>query len=129
MNISSINSYTPSGTTSRPVAAEIPTAEIRQARANEMSNAQVQTEQPVPQTEKTEASRQQLEEAVKAVNDFLQPINNALQFNIDDETGKTIVKVVDATTNELIRQFPSEEMLSIAKAIDQMKGLLIQQKA
>jgi len=52
-----------------------------------------------------------------------------LQFNIDDETGKTIVKVVDATTNELIRQFPSEEMLSIAKAIDQMKGLLIQQKA
>ncbi len=129
MNISSINSYTPSGTTSRPVAAEIPTAEIRQARANEMSNAQVQTEQPVPQTEKTEASRQQLEEAVKAVNDFLQPINNSLQFNIDDETGKTIVKVVDATTNELIRQFPSEEMLSIAKAIDQMKGLLIQQKA
>lgn len=129
MNISSINSYTPSGNTSRPVAAEIPTAEIRQARANEMSNAQVQTEQPVPQTEKTEASRQQLEEAVKAVNDFLQPINNSLQFNIDDETGKTIVKVVDATTNELIRQFPSEEMLSIAKAIDQMKGLLIQQKA
>ena len=129
MNISSINSYTPSGTTSRPVAAEIPTAEIRQARANEMSNAQVQTEQPVPQTEKVEASRQQLEEAVKAVNDFLQPINNSLQFNIDDETGKTIVKVVDATTNELIRQFPSEEMLSIAKAIDQMKGLLIQQKA
>lgn len=129
MNISSINSYTPSGTTSRPVAAEIPTAEIRQARANEMSNAQVQTEEPVPQTEKTEASRQQLEEAVKAVNDFLKPINNALQFNIDDETGKTIVKVVDATTNELIRQFPSEEMLSIAKAIDQMKGLLIQQKA
>lgn len=129
MNISSINSYTPSGTTSRPVAAEIPTAEIRQARANEMSNAQVQTEQPVPQTEKTEASRQQLEEAVKAVNDFLKPINNSLQFNIDDETGKTIVKVVDATTNELIRQFPSEEMLSIAKAIDQMKGLLIQQKA
>ncbi len=129
MNISSINSYTPSGTTSRPVAAEIPTAEIRQVRANEMSNAQVQTEQPVPQTEKVEASRQQLEEAVKAVNDFLKPINNALQFNIDDETGKTIVKVVDATTNELIRQFPSEEMLSIAKAIDQMKGLLIQQKA
>lgn len=129
MNISSINSYTPSGTTSRPVAAEIPTAEIRQARANEISNAQVQTEQPVHQTEKTEASRQQLEEAVKAVNDFLQPINNSLQFNIDDETGKTIVKVVDATTNELIRQFPSEEMLSIAKAIDQMKGLLIQQKA
>ena len=129
MNISSINSYTPSGTTSRPVAAEIPTAEIRQARASEMRNAQVQTEQPVPQTEKVEASRQQLEEAVKAVNDFLKPINNALQFNIDDETGKTIVKVVDATTNELIRQFPSEEMLSIAKAIDQMKGLLIQQKA
>ena len=32
-------------------------------------------------------------------------------------------------TEELIRQIPSEEMLALAKALDTMKGLLIQQKA
>lgn len=128
MNISSINNTTLPGASPRPVTAEAP--EIRQARTEQTSSSiPVQTEQAVSQTQKAEASRQQLEEAVKAVNDFLKPINNSIQFNLDDDTGKTIVKVIDLTTQDVIRQFPSEEMLSIAKAIDKMKGLLVQQKA
>lgn len=74
-------------------------------------------------------SRQQLDNAVKAVNDFVNPVNNSLQFRVDDDTGKTIVKVIDKTTNEVIRQFPSEEMIAIAKALDGIKGLLFRQKA
>lgn len=130
MNISSINNNTLPGVTARPVAAEAPPPELRQAFASQASSAaKVQTEQPVSQTQKTEASRQELEEAVKQVNDFLKPINNSIQFNLDDDTGKTIVKVIDLATKDVIRQFPSEEMLGIAKAIDKMKGLLVQQKA
>lgn len=131
MNISSINSSSLPGTVSRPVAAEPSGMEVRQARttAQNGSPAPVQTEQAVSQTEKIEASRKELEDAVKAANDFLKPINNSIQFNLDDDTGKTIVKVIDLATKDVIRQFPSEEMLSIAKAIDKMKGLLVQQKA
>lgn len=129
MNISSINSNVP-GASSRPVAAETPPAELRQVFTSQARSAtQVQTEQSVSQTQKVEANRQELEDAVKQVNDFLKPINNSIQFNLDDDTGKTIVKVIDLATKDVIRQFPSEEMLSIAKAIDKMKGLLIQQKA
>jgi flagellar protein FlaG len=130
MNISSINSSVLPGVTARPVAAEAPAVEVRQARAAQNSSAStVQTEQSVAQTQKSEASRQELEEAVKQVNDFLKPINDSIQFNLDEDTGKTIVKVIDLATKDVIRQFPSEEMLSIAKAIDKMKGLLVQQKA
>lgn len=130
MSISSVNNTPLPGAGQRQFAAEAPATEARQARAAQNSSAAaVQTEQSVSQTQKAEASRQQLEEAVKAVNDFLKPINNSIQFNLDDDTGKTIVKVVDVATKDVIRQFPSEEMLSIAKAIDQMKGLLVQQKA
>lgn len=130
MNISSINSSSLPGTASRPVAAEPSGMEVRQAKtAQNGGPAPVQTEQAVTRTEKVEASRQELEDAVKAVNDFLKPINNSIQFNLDDDTGKTIIKVIDLATKDVIRQFPSEEMLSIAKAIDKMKGLLVQQKA
>ena len=129
MNISSIDSNLPASG-SRPVAAEAPPSELREAFTNQTSSATpVQTEQSVSQTQKAEANRQELEDAVKQVNDFLKPINNSIQFNLDDDTGKTIVKVIDLATKDVIRQFPSEEMLSIAKAIDKMKGLLIQQKA
>ena len=89
----------------------------------------MQTAQAVEQTQKVEPSRQQVEEAAKTVNEFLKPINNSINFSLDEDTGITVVKVIDVATKEVIRQIPSEEMLVIAKAIDQMKGLLVQQKA
>lgn len=129
MNISPINT-SPPGITPHPVAAEAPAVEVRQARAAQASSAaSVQTEQAPSQAQKAEATRQELEDAVKQVNEFLKPINNGIQFNLDEETGKTVIKVIDLATKDVIRQFPSEEMLSIARAIDKMKGLLVQQKA
>lgn len=133
MNISSINSSTLPGLTPRPVAADAPAAEIRATVTEQKSTTTpVQTAQSVTKTEKaekTEASPKELEEAVKAINDFLKPINSAIQFSLDHDTGKSVVKVIDVATKDVIRQFPSEEMLSIAKALDKMKGLLVQQKA
>ena len=54
---------------------------------------------------------------------------NNLQFTVDEDTGIDVVKVVDTDTKEVIRQFPSEEILAIAKAIDQLQGLLVKDKA
>lgn len=76
-----------------------------------------------------ETSRDQLEMAVKATQDFVGSINSSLEFSIDEDTGTSIVKIVDKETEEVIRQIPSEEMLSIAKALDTIKGLLFHQKA
>ncbi|WP_157651309.1 flagellar protein FlaG [Dechloromonas denitrificans] len=88
------------------------------------------TQQPVAgQTKKEEPSSKDLQDAVKSMNDFVGTINNSLKFSVDDETGKTIVKVMDVDTKEVIKQIPSEEMIAIAKAVDQLKGLLVQQKA
>jgi len=70
-----------------------------------------------------------LQEAVKATNDFIKPINSSVEFSMDKDTGETVVKIVDTTTKEVIRQIPSEEMLSIAKALDKIQGLLIKQSA
>lgn len=81
------------------------------------------------QTKKEEPSSKDLQDAVKSMNDFVGTINNSLKFSVDDETGKTIVKVMDIETKEVIKQIPSEEMIAIAKAVDQLKGLLVQQKA
>lgn len=73
--------------------------------------------------------KQQVEEAVKAVKEFIQPMASNLAFEIDDDTGRTIIKITEASTGELIRQIPSEEMLEIAKALDRLQGLLVKQKA
>ncbi|MGE5384968.1 MAG: flagellar protein FlaG [Betaproteobacteria bacterium] len=73
--------------------------------------------------------RQQVEGAMQAVQKFVQPIANNLEFSIDDDTGKTVVKVMDTATKEVIRQIPSEEILEIARALDRLQGLFLRQKA
>lgn len=70
-----------------------------------------------------------VEKAVKTLNEFSAMAAQDLLFSIDEESGKSVVKVVDTATNEVLRQFPSVEALSIAKAIDKMQGLLIREKA
>ncbi|MFW5443924.1 MAG: flagellar protein FlaG [Methylococcaceae bacterium] len=69
-------------------------------------------------TEEKESSEQSLNEAVKQLNTYVQSINRNLEFNIDNNSGKTVVKVIDAETDELIRQIPNEEALNIAKQLD-----------
>ena len=70
----------------------------------------------------------QVEKAVEDVQRFVETMTNNLQFSIDDDSGRTVVKVVDRQTEEVLRQIPSEEMLDIARALGKLKGLLVEQK-
>lgn len=70
-----------------------------------------------------------LENAVSAINAFLKPISNNLEFSIDEGSGKTVVKLVDTETDTVLRQYPTKEALAIAKDIDRFQGLLINTEA
>ena len=47
-----------------------------------------------------------------------------IEFSLDGSTGRTLIKVTDRTTNQVIRQIPSEEVLQIDKAIDEFQQRL-----
>ncbi|GAA5786467.1 hypothetical protein GCM10007860_05450 [Chitiniphilus shinanonensis] len=72
-----------------------------------------------------------LEDALKKLNDTAKLLSNSnsLRFSIDEDTEMVVVKVMDGETDEVIRQIPSEEVLAIAKAIDQFRGMLIKEQA
>lgn len=74
-------------------------------------------------------SKAEVEEAVAKVQKAVETQASNLLFSIDEDSGRTIVKVVDSSTQETIRQIPSEEILSIAKALDKLQGLLIRDTA
>lgn len=67
--------------------------------------------------------------AVQSANAYVQSVSSSLQFSLDQDSGRTVVKMVDTATDEVLRQFPSEEMLAISKSIDRMQGLLINRQA
>jgi len=124
MNITSI----PSSLAGNAVAASALPDRQSLSRSANVNDARP-NEQTVSSESNNPSKQQAIEQAVKNVNDFVKPINNTLSFNLDQDTGQTVIKVVDLSTQEVIRQIPSEEMLAIAKALDTMKGLLVQQKA
>lgn len=70
-----------------------------------------------------------LRHATEKINQTIRMMNSNLQFTVDQDTGMDVVKVVDTESKVVIRQFPSEEVLAIAKALDQLQGLLIREKA
>ena len=120
MNLQTINTAAPPPTASpMPVSAKsFASTESSSTKPTENSS---EHSQPVNQA--------QLQDAIKATNDFVKPINSTIEFSMDKDAGELVVKVVDNTTKEVIRQIPSEEMLIIAKALDKIQGLLIRQKA
>lgn len=95
------------------------------------SNAEAQSSVAVAQVASQQPSSQQLQNAVGGINQAMRQSNQNLEFSVDPGTKKPIVKMVDTQTGELIRQFPSEETLAIARSIDQFlqrQGLLLNQK-
>ena len=71
----------------------------------------------------------QVKQALETANRLVQSLGSSLQFIVDQDTGKTLVRVFDASTKQLIRQIPPEEMLAISRALDKPQGLLIKQRA
>lgn len=80
-----------------------------------------------PAAQRTDADT--LRDAVRAANAAVKSLSNSLEFSVDQQSGRTVVRIVDADTQQLIRQLPSEEMLAIARALDRLQGMLIEEQA
>src|SRR5690606_39332332 len=57
---------------------------------------------------RSEAQREELDQAVSQLNDFVLTVQRDLQFEVDDEMDQPIVRVVDQHNQEAIRQLPDE---------------------
>lgn len=103
---------------------QAPPPELRAVNAAPRSVAQT------PVQQKPEALPQQVQQAVLTINRVLQTSNSNLEFRIDQSSKRTIVRVVDTESGELIRQIPSDAALAIAESIGELQsGLLLRQQA
>ena len=131
MNISAIsNLAVSSGAPSSPVTPRQAPAEVTaDTPGTQPAKIEILPSQALKPAQEIPPSQQELDKAVIEVNEFVSKVNSSLNFSVDKDPGQTVVKVIDVATKEVIKQFPSEEMLAIAKALDSIKGLLLKQKA
>lgn len=103
---------------------------VKPLAAESVTMAKVETTRPV-----TEVSKTELQQAVDVVNQAVSLEQRSLSFSIDDVSGRSVIKVVDFATDELIKQIPTEELLKVAQDIKRLQdemgqsiGLLIDNK-
>ncbi len=77
----------------------------------------------------TENMEERLNDVVERLNDFVQQTQRDLNFRVDKESGRTVVTVTDASTDEVIRQIPSKEALERIKNLEEIQGLLFRDQA
>lgn len=71
-------------------------------------------------------SEEDIQRIVKEINAALQTMHaTELNFSVDKETEKVVVKIINSQTHEVIRQIPAEDALRIASRINKLLGLLI----
>lgn len=125
MDIGQIASSTKAGTRIDPQAVPVSSGVVSPAAKG--ASAPVLTSAAVQQPDAATA-QSQLGQALQSINKALQDQSSNLEFTVDSDSNRTIVKVVDQQTKEIIRQMPSVEAIEISKALDKLQGLLVKQK-
>jgi len=119
-NVSNQNLNTSSIQQSQPqpvVDAEM----VKKVAAIEIKPSNVQKESQITQEVVAKAALQ--------IQNFVQEMGRNLSFTVDETTGYNVVRVMNPETNEVIRQLPSEELLKIARSMEQLNNVLVNQKA
>ena len=75
------------------------------------------------------ADRAGINQAATKVNEVLNLADPRLKIEVDDETKRVVVKVIEQKSGEVIRQIPAEELLELEKYLSSPKGILLREQA
>ncbi|TQV84143.1 flagellar protein FlaG [Exilibacterium tricleocarpae] len=71
--------------------------------------------QSQPVSRPAEDVKLDLNEAVADINRYVQKVSRDLLFSVDDDSGRTVIRVVDRESGDLIRQIPEDIFLRLAR--------------
>ena len=94
----------------------------------------VKTEAPQEASERPQESKgkqdvQLLRDVLGATQNHLDVSGVGLSFSVHEATGVIKVAVTDKETGDLIREIPPEQVLNLMAKIDEMMGILFDEKA
>lgn len=71
----------------------------------------------------------ELRDAVKRLNQLTGSVQRELHFTVDEETGRSVIKVIDSESKEVIKEIPPEEILSLIACFEKFNNGLVEEKA
>ena len=91
----------------------------------------VETDKKAP-TPVSPPTKDQVEQAAARIKEVLRGTTSHLEFEIDPDLNKmdkVVIKILNGESGEVIRQIPAQELVDLAKHLDDSKGLLVREHA
>ncbi|KTF12806.1 flagellar protein FlaG [Pseudoalteromonas sp. H103] len=98
-----------------------------QGSQNQLNNQYAQQGLEGNSSQNQQLEREQLEKVAQQLQDFMGEMNRSLQFQVDEDSGRDVIKILDKTSGDVIKQYPSEEVLSLVSKLSESAGILIDQ--
>jgi len=72
---------------------------------------------------------EELKKILQELQNKISYLNKSLKIELNEEIKEPVVKIIDITSNEVIRQIPPDYVINIIKNINKMLGALVNEKA
>ncbi len=121
-----VSTSAPARASTSPQAEGVkPSARVQESAASTVISLAPPATSVAAQEKKQDEQGESLNQAVSQLNDFVQTVQRDLHFEVDNDSGKTIVRVVDQQTEKVIRQIPDDVALRLAEKLQQDEPLTL----
>ncbi|MGY3189329.1 flagellar protein FlaG [Lysinibacillus sp. TE18511] len=93
-----------------------------------ISMEQQNTDRQAIQEEEQVISSEKLQQAVDTVNEFLQVNHSASKFVLHEGLERYFVQVVDAETEEVVKEIPPRKLLDAFYEMQKLLGMIVDEK-
>lgn len=99
---------------------KVPQAVEADSKVNAEKDAGVEIVQPENAPTAVSFDNNQIRDTLEKINKVIPIANTRLVFEFDELGDPPIIKVIDKTNNEIIREIPSQDLVKVAKAFSEM---------
>lgn len=97
---------------------------IQKAQINQDKLAQTNTDEKTSKID----SQEQMDKLIDQLNRSLDPFNTSLRFGFDNTSEDFYVSVIETKSNRMLRRFPIEQAEQLLPKMQEVNGLLFDQK-
>jgi flagellar protein FlaG len=102
-------------------AAQVLSGMAEEQRVTAPDVEKQQEERAKDKVRKQDVSDKEIEKEVQNLQEFSKLQGWTVNFSVEKELEQVVIKVMDADTQSMIRQIPSEELLAISKRIKELR--------
>ncbi|MBA7618867.1 hypothetical protein ES703_26199 [subsurface metagenome] len=107
---------------------EIPGITGGNLQDHRVANSELAQEVKTPQTRLNAHNEAEIQRLLDILEKTVSLFNKRLKFSINREINRIVVKVIDGTTDKVIKEIPPEEIQRLVAGIKEMIGLLVDER-